>query len=395
MVEWARPLDALIANDLDGALEWYEKRRANIVNQPANLYNWARLLCSLDRRAEAEPFFDRLADVDDYAMFVAGQRLIGAIGGGLSPEQALNVTPLGAAERHRAAIAAALAEFDITRRPPPARHIAISGIAFCGSTLMDLLLEGVPGVASIGESVWLTLGWIDQKGVPFNYSEPRGRGVQGCNYCGGGCEVLTANFRTAMGLNPVDWYLRIAEQLGTAIIVSADKNLPKTVLMEPRLRLTGLVVFKSPKQAWASTYSKTSAGKTPEQTFQGMVNFLDVWKWAYGEMARTFKPVGGKVFLDFDRFTHAPEAMFRSMVRALDLEYDPAAFVKPEPGHSLGGNNAAIRRVRSAGHSVDVYPLGEPDIPAEHAEWIDSQADLTELHALLEQLSEDDLARAA
>ena len=388
MAEAKGPYDGLLANDVDGVLEWYEKRRGNLLNQPVHLHNWARLLCGIGRRDEAEPFFDRLADIEDYAMFVAGQRLIKAMSGGLSREAALSATPLGAAERHRAAIAAALSEFDIDRTPPEARHIAITGISFCGSTLMDMILEGLPGVASIGESIWLTRGWE----VAFPFGEASGKGVQGCNVCGSKCEYLTANFRTALGLNPIDWYFRVADRLKTKIIVSSDKNLPKIVLLDPRLRLTGLAVFKSPKQAWASNYSKIL--NTPDASFEGMVKFMGIWKSAYSEIVHTYKPQGGRVFLDFDRFVESPEPMFRSLCRALDLDHDPEALVSPSIGHSLGGNSNAINRVHKAGHRVQIYRLPEPAIPVDHAAWIDGQADLNELHAELRSLSADDLAQA-
>jgi hypothetical protein len=382
------PYDGLLGNDIDGVLQWYEKRRGAIRNQPLQLRNWAWLLCSLGRRADALPFFDALADIEDHAMFVAGQRLLEAIAGGRSAQAALSATPLGAAERFRAAIAAALAEFDIARRPPDARHIAIAGISFCGSTLMDIILEGLPGVASIGESEWLTRGWQ----VPFPFGENT-RGVQGCNVCGWKCEYLTANFRTALGLNPIDWYFRIADRLKTKILVSSDKNLPKIVRLEPQLRLTALVMFKSPKQAWASNYAKLL--NTPEATREGMIKFMDVWKTAYSDIMVKFKPKGGKVFLDFDRFTQSPGPMFRSLVRALDLEFDESALISPAPGHSLGGNSNAIHRVLKTGHRVAIYRLPDPAIPPDHAAWIDGQTDLNDLHAEMQRRCEEDLTQAS
>jgi hypothetical protein len=394
VAEWKRPSDALIANDIEGALQWYEKRRANLLEQPVHLHNWARLLCSIGRRHEATPLIERLAQSEDYAMFVAGQRLLDAMERGLSSESALVSTPLGAAERYRPAITAALPEFDIGHTPPDARHIAITGISFCGSTILDLILEGLPGVGSIGESIWLTLGWIGDGPAPFPFGGTRGTpGIQACNYCGPDCEYLTTNFRTALGLNPIDWYFRIAERLNTKILVSSEKNLPKIILFEPRLRLTGLVVFKSPKQAWSSNYTKISKNfTTPEQGFDAMVKFMDVWKQAYGEAVNLYRPRDGRVFVDFDRFSNSPAPIFRSLVTALDLKYDPDALVAPSPGHSLGGNGNAINGVRKGGQRVNIYPLPEPAIPPDHAAWIDSQPDVNDLHATLRELSAKDLS---
>ena len=389
MPDYARPYDALIAGEPEAALALYEKRRTAMLGQPNQMHNWARLLCGVGRRSEAEFLFEPLSQTEDHAMFVAGQRLIERLEAGLSPAHALQETPLGLAETHREAIAAAMAEFDIARPPAASRHIAICGVSFCGSTLMDLLLEGLPGVASIGESVWLTLNWVGGGPGPRNFSEPRGKGVQQCNYCGHECEFLTPHFRTALGLNPIDWYPRIAEQLRTKVLVSADKNLPKIVLYEPLLRLEALIVFKSPKQAWASNYTKMAKDLGDQAYFDALVKYMTVWKEAYSDLTHNFKPQGRKVFLDFDRFADAPEDGFRSLARRLDLEYDPTALTSPSPGHSLGGNSNALRKVKTAGHRPDVRPLGEPAIPADHAAWIDSQEHLTALHAAMRERSEE------
>jgi hypothetical protein len=135
--------------------------------------------------------------------------------------------------------------------------------------------------------------------------------------------------------------------------------------------------------------SKLNNDLAPEASFEEMTKYMAVWKRVYSEMVGAFKPRDGKVFLDFDRFAEAPEANFRSLTAALDLEYDPTALVRPSPGHSLGGNGAAFRRVRDADYRVDVRPLGEPAIPDDHAAWIDSQVDITELHATMRRLSEE------
>jgi hypothetical protein len=325
--------------------------------------------------------------MDEYAVFAAGQRLILAMERGAAPEEALRTTDLGAAERHRKVIAHCLATFDLLAAPAPARHIAICGVSFCGSTLTDLLLEGLPGVASIGESVWLTTNWGNGGAAPRNFSEPRGPGVQQCNYCGFECRCLTADFRTALGLNPVGWYFRIANQLKSDVLVSSDKNLPKIVLFDPHLDLTGLTIFKSPKQAWASNYTKMAKDLSDEVYWEAMVKYMSVWKNAYGELAHRFRPRRGGVFLDFDRFTESPESGFRALARALHLQFDPKALTEPSPGHSLGGNSNALRRVKTAGHRADVRPMGDPAIPPNHAAWIDAQGDLGELHATLKSLS--------
>jgi hypothetical protein len=387
------PYDALVAGDIVSALSWYQAKRERIIDQPVHVHNWARLLCDVGRMVEAEPLLARIADIEEYAMFVAGQRLKRALETGATPSAALETVSLGAAARHRAAIATAIETFDLGHRPPMARHIAICGVSFCGSTVLDRILDGLPGVASIGESHWLNKAFVDGHAAPLDFSAFRTIKVPVCSHCGADCALLTPAFRTALALNPTDWYFRIAERLGADTLVSADKNLPKIVLNEPWLRLRALVVFKSPKQAWASNYSKLPAGATSDAATEAMGQYMRTWKAAYGEMVERFKPADGKVFLDFDRFAIDPQTVFPALVEVLGLEYDARALTEPAPGHSIGGNSNAVRQIRAAGHKVSVRPLGNPDIPAAHAAWIDDQADLADLHAEMMRLSAEQLGR--
>ena len=110
--------------------------------------------------------------------------------------------------------------------------------------------------------------------------------------------IPTPNFRTALGLNPTDWYSRVAERVDTRVFVSSDKNLFKIIQNDPKLNLTALALFKkSPKQAWSSTYVKTSQTYgSSEAAFEGLIKFMNVWKSAYAEILHLFKPLGGKVF---------------------------------------------------------------------------------------------------
>jgi hypothetical protein len=280
---------------------------------------------------------------------------------GLSPAAALAATPLGSVARHRGAIAAALAEFDLRRAPAPARHIAICGVAFCGSTLLDILLEGLRGVASIGESDWLTRG-LSEAGVfvPVNPSRPHAHATAPCNQCGPDCAVVTPAFRTAMALDPGGWYFRIAERLGSAIVVSADKNLPKIIVKDPLLRLKALVAFKSPASAWSSTYARRAPDEPPGEAFEAMLAYLVQWRRAYGEMLHDFAPRDGKHFLDFEAFCAGPAAAFQALAERLGLSWDDAALEHLAPGHSIGGNPGTRTSIRRAGGRLKVRRPAPP-----------------------------------
>lgn len=255
-------------------------------------------------------------------------------------------------------------------RTPDCRHVAICGVSFCGSTLLDRILGGLPGVRSIGESHWLIKEHDGAKYVPIDLGVKRsGRGPF-CSVCGPSCKVLTAEFRTGLIVDATRWYQRIAAQLETAILVSADKNVAKLVDNDPLLRLSALVVFKSPEQAWASQLAKLPKDREPEFYRAELVRYMGTWTQSYGTFLDEFTPAGGKVFLKFDDFTADPGPLLKAVCTQLDLPYDPIVLREIRPGHAIGGNKGAMARFRAADYGVDVVPLPEANLTAEDAEMI-------------------------
>ncbi len=378
-----RAYDRLIAGDIDGALAWYESKRKGLMENPVQLHAWARLLCELDRAEETVEMIDRLIDHEEYAMFAAGQRLMMEMRGGLSSDDALARISLGAMEPHREAIAIGAREFPLFERAAPHRNIAICGTAYCGSTLMDRLLSGMQGVSGIGESHWLTRAYRNRQVMPLDFSQPYDKGNPYCGKCGAECEYLTMPFRTALALNPVDWYQKIGHRLGGQVLVSSDKNLPKYVLNDARLRMTGLIIFKSPKQAWSSMYVKMAKGLPDEHYVEAMKKYLANWTTQYGDMLKNFRPQDGKVVLDFEAFTRAPAPELERLCQRLGVAYDASVLEQALPGHSIGGNGPAMKRIKDNGFNPDIRPAGPPAIPQDHADWIDAQDDVNELHAAL------------
>jgi hypothetical protein len=250
------------------------------------------------------------------------------------------------------------------------RHIAICGTSFCGSTLLDRVLAGLPGVRSIGESHWLTKEHDGANYVSMDLGAPRsGRGPF-CTVCGRACEALTPAFRTALAIDPSRWYAKIAHRLATPVLVSADKNLPKLVDNDPLLRFTGLVVFKSPLQAWASQLAKMPAGGSSGFQAAALERYAETWRGAYDGFLHGFEPRGGAVFLPFDAFAARPHAGLAALTEALGLEHDDSVLNRTRPGHAIGGNAGAMRRLRDADYGVNISELPTPAVPAEQAEWL-------------------------
>jgi hypothetical protein len=377
---------ALIGGDPAEALRVYEKKLHAVRDRPQLLYAYARLLQELGREDRLPELCELLRADPAYTFFAAyqiGRRLMN---GGRSAEAAAREACIGPAGRYASLIADLLAERTVSATCPEVQHIAICGTSYCGSTLLDRLLNGMDGVRSIGESHWLTKSYDGERAGTLDYLEPFTRFVPQCSVCGAKCEVLTPRFRAFLGADPRNWYFKIAHRLGATTLVSADKNLPKIVLNDPLLRLDALVLFKSPKQAWASELAKRRSFATPAEAFEAMQRYMTVWRSSYADMLDAFRPRGRKLFVDFDRLTVEPAPALRAIADGFGLPFEERALRQSIPGHSIGGNDGSMRRLRESNYAVRIEPLGAPAIPPEHAAWIDGDGALNELYrAMAEQ----------
>lgn len=264
------------------------------------------------------------------------------------------------------------------------RHIAICGVSYCGSTLIDRLLGGLPNVASIGESHWLTKGRSGSGYGPLDFSSDSPPGFVRCSVCGQNCEVLTAGFRRHLAADRTNWYFRIARRLGTGILVSADKNPPKLCDQDPLLRLDGLVVFKSLAQAWMSELTKRPSGKDEEYYRTECERYIAAWIQTYATFIEHFSPQGKVAVLSFEEFTRDPKEVLRAACRSLSLEFDEQILKATRPGHAIGGNGRALGRLREAGYAPDISELEPCDLPQSHLRLIEESAEAKRIFDLLE-----------
>lgn len=263
------------------------------------------------------------------------------------------------------------------------RHIAICGAAFCGSTLIDRMLGGLPGVKSIGESHWLTKVRRDAGYGPADLAEPLAaqRWVP-CTVCGARCAVLTPAFRLALAGDNRGWYHKVAAHLDTAILVSADKNVPMLLDKDPLLDLSALVVFKSPRQAWRSKLDKLPKDRDAAFYESECAAYMQVWTQNYrARFFDSFRPVGEVVWLNFDAFTRDPEPLLRAVCERLDLPFDAGVLHRTVPGHAIGGNAGSMRRLREKDYAVVVEPLPDPALEPAHAAIVDGHAEAQAIFA--------------
>lgn len=239
------------------------------------------------------------------------------------------------------------------------RHIVMGGSSFTGSTLFSLVLGALDGFDNVGESDWLTpkLGEATNDPSLFsNYND-----LHQCRLCGPSCEIWTHAFRRDLQSNPEDWYQRIADQMGARNLISSEKA-PWTIkMLDPDLRNTTLVLFKSPFQHWAS-FSKRPWRK------KSMNAAMNTWSRIYSDFLDEAKyaPKGGKVFVNLEKFLSKPEANLYRFTEALNVPYDPGIlqYWKTQQ-HYMGGNFSVYERIKKQPEMLPVTnsmnPINEVD----------------------------------
>jgi hypothetical protein len=366
-----------------------------LARNPKDLFVHRRFarLCEMEgNAARAQPHWAALVDADPADFEAAFHLMRNAVANGADPAAAAVGAAPAANDCFHGALVDALAE------PAPVlqgdfKHIAICGASFCGSTLVDRLLGGLPGVRSIGESHWITKVRLATGYGEAIWSEPLAdaRFVP-CTVCGGRCVVLTPAFRRSLAADAANWYRKIAARLDTRMLISADKNLRKLVDHDPLLELSALVIFKSPEQAWRSHLDKLPADREPEFYTAACRDYMAKWHISYRPFLDHFKPQGEVVFLNFDAFTRDPEPLLRALCERLGLPYAASVLTNTVPGHAIGGNGRSMRRLRDKDYGVEILPLPDAALDPEQAAIISAdeavQATWREMFALHSALAE-------
>ena len=352
----------------------------------------ARLMTAQGRTSDAEPHWETLLAQSPADLEAAYHVAEKARRGGLDITAAVAQSSGQRPEPFRLALTQAFA------RPLPmadqgVRHVAICGTSYCGSTLLDRILGGLPGVFSIGESHWLVRERVGNAYAPIDFDRPASE-VQAvpCSVCGKNCGVLTWDLRVGLAANPEGWYRKIAARLGTSILISADKNAPKLIEHDPMLDLSALVVFKSPEQAWRSKLNKLPADRDPAYYEAECRTYATVWTRSYLGYLDLFQPQGPVVYLNFDRFTIDPEAALRAVCARLALPFAPGVLSRTEPGHAIGGNAGSMARLRARNYAVEVETLPDPELDPAQAKILSEHTQMQHVYRRLLTRHESSMA---
>jgi hypothetical protein len=220
------------------------------------------------------------------------------------------------------------------------RHIVMMGVSFCGSTLLGLVLGGLPGVANVGESHWL----IEKRRQRSSDELPTTpEGFEQCMSCGPGCPIVTVQLRQRLAEPDGDFYATLAAAYGADTIVTSDKSPQRVLTLDPYLHNDTIVLFREPMANWHSHRVRHPAFASPE----GQRDYFGNWADSYEILLRYFHNKGSKTVVNFDEFAAAPQRGLALICRTLSLPFDPKtlAYWRTRQ-HFVGGNIMLALRLR-------------------------------------------------
>ena len=274
------------------------------------------------------------------------------------------------------------------RQPLQARHIAIGGMSFCGSTLLGYLLGSLPEVANVGESHAIAYRRQGMKPIPVDYATDEPEGMIRCTHCAeAACSVWTLPFRRALASDPLDWYGKLGHQSGHPNLVSSDKSHAKLSGLDPFGRHDLLVLFKTPTVAFASARRRPRPPKDPDL-------YMARWEREYGRLLHDLPIEGRRVVMHFDAFRLRPEAHFRRLLEILGLPIpsDRDLLAVQAAQHVIGGNPFTRQDVRAQGRELSIRGGDSHELPDEHAQRLQEREARSEVLRDMAQAHQIDFA---
>ena len=380
------PREALIEGDVDGAVDWLRQHMRGAVCNNHSLADLAlRLNGALGDIFDDDPAIASLLKAPGYQFFAAGQVVRRRLKKGEHVRAAIAALPAELVQKYQKSILESFEAFHPDRPLRPSRHIAICGVSYCGSTLVDRIIGSTDGVESIGESIFLSHYHDPSGNVPIAPNAFDSCRARYCTTCGPDCRLLTDTFRTALLYNPINWFAQIADRFDTSGLLSSDKNLTKLIRHDPLSRYDAIVLFKSPQHAWFSKRSRLGSTLSNKRQRDELERFLQVWQRSYTDLLYRFKPKGQKLFIDFDAFTRRPEETLIPAMTRLGIEMHAEPFKRAKPSHAVGGNSNANIRFAERNHSLDIQPRLSMHLPPDHIDRIVNDIALTKLYDELRQ----------
>ncbi len=228
------------------------------------------------------------------------------------------------------------------------RHIAIVGMAFCGSTVLSYVLGALPGVANVGESHWASVV---------------GRNTR-CHYCGPACRYWTKPFFESLQADQANWYARLGAQMERDVVVSSDKDRMHLDRFDPELDLDALILFRPPVDAWRSYIAKKR--KIVSATLDEYMRWWVDFHRKHAQLPNR----GNRYYVDFDAFRAAPARELEALCARLELPFAATALEYwMTPQHAIGGHFNPFQRLQEGlGERLPIKALNGAPPTAEEAE---------------------------
>lgn len=268
------------------------------------------------------------------------------------------------------------------------RHIAICGVSYVGSTLFGLILGSVRGVTFAGETHWLTDIGTTTEDAPSAVHDPRVARDDWavCRVCGADCQVFTPEFRLALSRDRVGYYGNIARRLGTATLVTSDRNFGHYWKNDPLLRYERVILYKSPHEQVRS-FLKQNARKLGEEVARakalGSVDrWLDAWVGNYLAALKAPTSVARRLVIHWEGLVASPQAHLDRALKHLGLAAGPELLEDIRAKHYVGGNSVGVMAWREG--RIEMRPSDAPPLTAALIDKIAAHREAAFVHGLLE-----------
>jgi hypothetical protein len=218
----------------------------------------------------------------------------------------------------------------------PVTVVAVMGVSFCGSTLLNLMLDSHPAIYGAGEIRTLV--------------HPED-GAHVCTHCGEDCPVWSPEQRSR--ITPHDFYRSVAEASRKRVIVDTSKSaqwfaqstrfgsdvdirfVPVLVIKHPVRHLASLLVnanrpIPTDMAAWRNLVRLQLTGRLIPET-NGLL-----------EAVPALFGVPIPLVLRYEGFVRDPRHELAPLLQTLGLEYDPRVEAcYGDVHHHIGGNSGA------------------------------------------------------
>jgi hypothetical protein len=239
------------------------------------------------------------------------------------------------------------------------RTIVIVGHWFCGSTLLNGLVNGVPGVAGVGELQWLK----DDRGTT-------------CSACGGrDCDLVRGVCRP--GLRDSNLYRRAAEALGCEVLVTSDK-VPRTIerFIVPGAA-DGVLMFKRP-EAFAASFARHKSEDTPRSCF--LQFYPQALVWCAAQLRRF-------VVLEYEKVAARPRRTMEDLCMRLHLPQPEVIEHPPKTWHNIRGNMVSLKSKRYKERPIHLDERWRDELTSDYVQRIQSDSAVMNQWRRLQELA--------